>query len=222
MVRAERLPSARFSCLMAVKSVPEHLNPAQREAVRNTDGPILVVAGAGSGKTRVLTYRIAYLMSECGVSPHNILAVTFTNKAANQMRERIVNLVGPESRKIWAGTFHSICSRILRAHGDAIGLSRDFTIFDTGDQSAVINECVEQMGLSEKKYQPRPVLSIISSAKEKLVTPEEFPSRFQGEFERGVGRIYKQYEKKLRENNALDFDDLFFGLSDYSRSILRY
>jgi DNA helicase-2/ATP-dependent DNA helicase PcrA len=210
MLRAEGSLSARFSCLMAVKSVLEYLNPAQREAVQNTEGPTLVVAGAGSGKTRVLTYRIAYLMSECGVSPHNILAVTFTNKAANQMRERIVALVGPESRKIWAGTFHSICSRILRAHGDSIGLSRDFTIFDTGDQSAVINECVEQMGLPEKKYQPRPVLSVISSAKEKLVSPDEFPSKFQGEFERVVGRIYKQYEKKLRENNALDFDDLIF------------
>lgn len=195
---------------MAVKSILDHLNSAQREAVQNTEGPTLIVAGAGSGKTRALTYRIAYLMEEIGVSPSSILAVTFTNKAAKGMKERIASLVGAESRKIWAGTFHSICARILRTHGDVMGLSRDFTIFDTGDQRALINECVEQMGLPEKKYQPRSVLSVISSAKEKLVTPEQFPSRFRGEFEQVVGRIYKQYEKKLRENSALDFDDLIF------------
>ncbi|MEN6371297.1 MAG: DNA helicase PcrA [Armatimonadota bacterium] len=195
---------------MAEKSILDHLNSAQREAVQNTEGPTLIVAGAGSGKTRALTYRIAYLVGEMGISPSSILAVTFTNKAAKEMKERIESLIGRESRKIWAGTFHSTCARILRTHGDVMGLSRDFTIFDTGDQSALINECVEQMGLPEKKYQPRPVLSIISSAKEKLVTPEQFPNKFRGEFEQVVGRIYKQYEKKLRENSALDFDDLIF------------
>lgn len=195
---------------MAIANILEQLNPAQREAVVNTEGPTLIVAGAGSGKTRALTYRIAYLVGEKGVPPSSILAVTFTNKAAKGMKERIEGLVGAASRKIWAGTFHSICARILRTHGDIMGLQRDFTIFDTGDQSAIINECVEQMGLPEKKYQPRPVLSVISKAKEKLVTPEQFPSKFRGDFEQVVGRIYKHYEKKLRENSALDFDDLIF------------
>jgi len=195
---------------MAVRSILDSLNPAQKKAVQHTEGPILVVAGAGSGKTRVLTYRIAYLIKEKGVSPSNILAVTFTNKAAKEMKERIVSLVGDSSRQIWAGTFHSICARILRMHGDQIGLARDFTIFDDGDQMALVNECIEQMGLPEKKYQPRQVLSMISSAKEKLLTSEQFPSKFKGDFENVVGRIYKQYEKKLKENSALDFDDLIF------------
>lgn len=195
---------------MAVKSILEHLNPAQREAVQQTEGPVLVVAGAGSGKTRVLTFRIAYLMSEQGVNPSNILAVTFTNKAAKEMKERITRIVGEASRKIWAGTFHSTCARILRSHGDAIGLKQDFTIFDDHDQIALINECIEKLGLPEKKYQPRSVLSMISTAKERLVTPEQFPSKFKGELENVVGRIYKLYEKKLKENSALDFDDLIF------------
>ncbi|MBI2844606.1 MAG: UvrD-helicase domain-containing protein, partial [Armatimonadetes bacterium] len=193
---------------MPAKKILDYLNPAQREAVQNTDGPVLVVAGAGSGKTRVLTFRIAYLIGEMGVKPFNILAVTFTNKAAKEMKERIEKLVGPASRQIWAGTFHSICARILRSHGQEIGLPRDFSIFDDGDQMALITECIEQMGLPEKKYRARPVLSMISTAKERLVSPDEFPSRFQGEFEAVVGRIYKEYENKLRQNSALDFDDL--------------
>jgi len=201
---------ARFYCLMATTSILEQLNSAQREAVVNTEGPTLIVAGAGSGKTRALTYRIAYIIGEKGVPPSNILAVTFTNKAAKEMKERIRGLVGAASSKIWAGTFHSICARILRAHGDVIGLQRDFTIFDTSDQSAIVSECIEQMGLPEKKYQPRSVLSIISNAKEKLISPEQFPSKFRGDFEQVVGRIYVQYEKKLKENSALDFDDLIF------------
>lgn len=191
-----------------MQNILDQLNPAQKEAVAHTEGPTLVVAGAGSGKTRVLTYRIAYLISECRVPPSEILAVTFTNKAAAEMKERIVRLVGDASRRIWTGTFHSICSRILRSHGDSIGLSRDFAIFDDSDQISLIKECVEQMGLPDRKYQPRPVLSLISTAKERLISPNEFPSHFRGDFETGVGRIYTQYEKKLRENSALDFDDL--------------
>ena len=193
---------------MAEANILDDLNPAQQEAVQHTEGPTLVVAGAGSGKTRVLTYRIAYLIGEKGVRPSSILAVTFTNKAANEMKERIVRLVGDASRQIWAGTFHSMCARILRVHGPAIGLPAGFTIFDDGDQIALVSECIDQMALPEKKYQPRRVLSVISTAKERLVSPEEFPLRFEGAFEDVVGRIYRLYEDKLHENSALDFDDL--------------
>jgi DNA helicase-2/ATP-dependent DNA helicase PcrA len=191
-----------------MEKILDQLNAAQREAVEHTEGPTLVVAGAGSGKTRVLTYRIAYLIREKNVRPANILAVTFTNKAAKEMKARIDHLVGDVSKQIWAGTFHSICSRILRMHGEVAGLSKDFTIFDTADQMALVSECIEQMGLPEKKYQPRAVLSLISKAKEQLISPEEFPSKFRGDFETVVGRIYKIYERKLHENSALDFDDL--------------
>lgn len=200
--------SARFLCLMAIKDILEELNPSQRDAVTYNKGPLLVVAGAGSGKTRVLTYRIAYLMEEMKVYPSSILAVTFTNKAAKEMKERIITLVGEESKKIWAGTFHSICSRILRAHGELIGLSPDFTIFDSGDQIAIVNECLEEMGLPDKKYQPRAILTLISTAKEQLVTPDKFSTRYRGDLEAIAGRVYKFYEKKLQENSAVDFDDL--------------
>jgi len=193
---------------MAAEKILDELNPAQREAVRHTEGPTLVVAGAGSGKTRVLTYRIAYLLSELSVSPSNILAVTFTNKAANEMKERIARLVGDVSRQIWAGTFHSTCARILRAHGDAVGLPRDFVIFDDADQVSLVSESVEDLGLRDDKYQARAVLSAISSAKEKLLSPQEFADRAAGQTDRTVSRIYEQYEKMLRDNSALDFDDL--------------
>lgn len=193
---------------MRTDTILDSLNPAQREAVEHTEGPTLVVAGAGSGKTRVLVHRIAHLIHNLSVNPSNILAVTFTNKAANEMKERIAALVGEESKKIWAGTFHSICARILRIDGDAVGLNKDFTIFDDGDQIDLVAECIEELGLSEKAWQPRAVLSLISGAKEKLISPEEFPNRFPGSSERVAARIYDLYEKKLLDNSALDFDDL--------------
>jgi DNA helicase II / ATP-dependent DNA helicase PcrA len=186
----------------------EELNEPQREAVEHIEGPALVFAGAGSGKTRVLTYRIAYLMQAKGVSPRSILAVTFTNKAAGEMRTRIESLVGSLSRQIWAGTFHSICARLLRIDGDKIGINPEYIIFDDGDQISLIKECVEQMGLQSKKYQPRQILTMISKAKEQLVTPKDYPNYYSGQLEAVVGRIYERYQNSLRRNRALDFDDL--------------
>lgn len=184
------------------------LNPVQRDAVQHTDGPLLIFAGAGSGKTRVLTHRVAWLISEHRVAPRHILAVTFTNKAAQEMRERIVHLVGEESRAIWIGTFHATCARILRESGDKIGLERDFVVYDDGDQMTLMRECLTQLHIDDKKFGPRAVLAHISRAKEKLVTPEEYPRIFTGFFEQIVGKVYELYRDKLKQNHALDFDDL--------------
>ncbi len=184
------------------------LNESQREAVIHGTGPLLVFAGAGSGKTRVLTYRIAYLITNRIAEPKQILSVTFTNKAANEMKDRIAALVGEVSRDIWAGTFHSICARLLRIEGHNIGLDRDFVVFDDGDQISLIKESLEQLGISDRVAQPRAVLNLISNAKEKLVWPDEFPKRYAGEFENTIGRVYKVYQEKLRLNRGLDFDDL--------------
>jgi DNA helicase II / ATP-dependent DNA helicase PcrA len=189
-------------------SLLDNLNPAQREAVQHTDGPLLIFAGAGSGKTRVLTHRVAYLISQHGVQPRNILAVTFTNKAAQEMKERIVSLVGEESKAIWVGTFHATCARILRESGDKIGLERDFVVYDDGDQMTLVRECLQQLRIDDKKFAPRAVLSLISRAKEKLVTPEEFGRHYTGFFETICGRVYDLYRDKLKQNKALDFDDL--------------
>jgi len=197
------MPSANSSHPLLAK-----LNPVQREAVQHTDGPLLIFAGAGSGKTRVLTHRVAYLLAEKGVSPYQILAVTFTNKAAQEMRERIVHLVGEESRSIWIGTFHATCARILRESGDKIGLDRDFLIYDDGDQMTLVRECLAQLNLDDEKFAPRAVLSLISRAKERLITPEDYPNHYRGFFEDICGKVYELYRKKLRQNRALDFDDL--------------
>lgn len=188
-----------------------NLNPAQREAVRHTEGPLLIFAGAGSGKTRVLTHRVAYLIAEKGVSPRNILAVTFTNKAAQEMRERIMRLVGEESRDIWIGTFHATCARILRMSGEQMGLERDFVVYDDGDQLSLIRECLSEMSLDDKRFAPRAVLSLISRAKEKLITPEKFGNHYRGFFEDICGKVYERYQEKLRQNRALDFDDLLMA-----------
>jgi DNA helicase II / ATP-dependent DNA helicase PcrA len=185
------------------------LNPTQREAVLYGDGPLLLFAGAGSGKTRVLTHRIAHLILERGVRPRNVLAVTFTNKAAKEMRERLEKLVGSGATKeLWAGTFHSTCARLLRERGDSIGLPRDFVVYDDDDQLTVIKECLHQLNLDDRQYAPRAVLSFISRAKEKLIEPEHFKEHFSGLFENVVARIYTLYQEKLSLNHALDFDDL--------------
>jgi superfamily I DNA/RNA helicase len=185
------------------------LNPSQREAVQHTDGPLLIFAGAGSGKTRVLTHRIAFLIARKGVRPRQILAVTFTNKAATEMKERLNQLVGLQAGKeMWVGTFHAVCARLLRERGDSIGLPRDFVVYDDGDQITLIKECLSQLNLDDRQYTPRGVLSLISRAKEKLISPEEFPRHFKGLFESVVGRLYVLYQDKLRLNRALDFDDL--------------
>lgn len=174
----------------------------------HTEGPVLVFAGAGSGKTRVLTNRIAYLIREKGVRPYNILAVTFTNKAAKEMKERIESLLGEGASGLWAGTFHGTCARILREQGEAMGLDRNFTIFDDGDQMALIRESMESLGYDQKTYKPRAILDLISKAKEQLVLPDEFGRRFVGSVENVARRVYKVYQDKLQLNRALDFDDL--------------
>ena len=185
------------------------LNASQREAVVHSEGPLLIFAGAGSGKTRVLTHRIAFLTGRRRVWPRNILAVTFTNKAANEMRERLSQLVGEVAGKeMWVGTFHAVCARLLRERGTAIGLEKNFVVYDDGDQLTLIKECLHQLNLDDRQYAPRPVLSVISKAKEKLVQPDEFPRHFSGLFENVVGKIYTLYQEKLKLNRALDFDDL--------------
>ena len=186
------------------------LNEPQQQAVLHESGPVLIFAGAGSGKTNALTKRIAYLIRERYVRPYNILAVTFTNKAAAEMKERISNLVGDLAmRDLWAGTFHSLCARCLRERGQLIGLDKNFVIYDDGDQIALVKEAVRELALDDKQYAPRAVLSLISKAKETLQIPEDILGDFSASpFERAVGRAYQLYQSKLTLSNALDFDDL--------------
>ncbi|WP_050613887.1 DNA helicase PcrA [Bacillus testis] len=184
------------------------LNPEQRKAVQTTDGPLLIMAGAGSGKTRVLTHRIAYLMLEKEVAPWNILAITFTNKAAREMKERIGRLLGPDAENIWISTFHSMCVRILRRDIDRIGYNRNFTILDSTDQQTVIKQILKDLNLDPKKYDHRALLAAISSAKNELVNPEEYDKTAADYFSRVVSDVYKEYERRLRKNQSLDFDDL--------------
>ncbi|MCS6777578.1 MAG: UvrD-helicase domain-containing protein [Chloroherpetonaceae bacterium] len=202
----------------ATCSDPEHapeveallgtLNAVQRQAVLHGEGPLLVAAGAGSGKTRVLTHRIAYLIAGRGVAPGNILAVTFTNKAAKEMRERVGRLIGEDRvRQLWIGTFHAICLRILREFGSQIGLSRDFVIYDETDQRALMRECLQQLALDPQIYPPRDMLMRISQAKEQLLPLEAWDTCFQG-FPEGTCEVYRLYQTRLRASNALDFDDL--------------
>lgn len=184
------------------------LNEQQRAAVEHTEGPVLVFAGAGSGKTRVLTHRIAFLIEKMGVRPYNILAVTFTNKAAKEMKERIEGILGEGANGLWAGTFHGTCARILREKGEEIGLDRNFTIFDDSDQMSLVKESMEAENVDQKVYKPRDILNLISKAKEQLVLPDEFGKRFVGTIENVAKRVYKTYQSKLLLNRALDFDDL--------------
>ncbi|WP_425593824.1 DNA helicase PcrA [Metabacillus indicus] len=180
----------------------------QKEAVKATDGPLLIMAGAGSGKTSVLTRRIAYLMVEKGVAPWNILAITFTNKAAREMKERIGKLLGPGADDIWISTFHSMCVRILRRDIDRIGISRNFSILDTTDQLSVIKQILKDRNIDPKKFDPRSMLGSISNAKNELITPEEFEKTAGGMYEQVASDVYKDYQKKLIKNQSLDFDDL--------------
>lgn len=190
-------------------SIYDTLNEEQREAVLQTDGPLLILAGAGSGKTRVLTHRIAYLIEEKGVNPWNILAITFTNKAAGEMRERVDKLVGFGSESIWVSTFHSMCVRILRRHIDLLGYDTNFTIYDTDDQKTLMKDICKLLQIDTKIFRERSLLAAISHAKDELVTPEEFRIRAAGDFSKQkVASVYEEYEKQMRANNALDFDDL--------------
>ncbi|HZH97469.1 MAG TPA: UvrD-helicase domain-containing protein, partial [Fimbriimonadaceae bacterium] len=185
----------------------ECLNPDQRAAVEHGSGPMLIFAGAGSGKTRVITCRIAKLMSE-RVPPSRILAVTFTNKAAREMRERVEHMVGENAKAMWMGTFHSICSRLLRIDGRAIGIDQNFVIYDDADQMSLMREVFKAKNIDDKSVQPRNVLNEISSAKEKLLSPEQFAEKAVGFFERIAADCYKSYNALLKKANALDFDDL--------------
>ncbi len=184
------------------------LNPEQQSAVKATDGPLLLMAGAGSGKTRVLTHRIAYLIVEKRVNPYNILAITFTNKAAREMKERIRKMMGGVAEEIWISTFHSMCVRILRRDIDRMGFNRNFTILDTTDQQSVVKGILKDKNLDPKKNDPRAILGSISSAKNELITPEEYAKTAGGYFEQTVSDVYTEYQKRLRKNQALDFDDL--------------
>ena len=184
------------------------LNPEQQRAVKLTDGPLLIMAGAGSGKTRVLTHRIAYLMVEKYVNPYNILAITFTNKAAREMRERIQRMMGGTADQVWISTFHSMCVRILRRDIDRLGFNRNFTILDTSDQLSVIKQILKDKNIDSKKYDPRSLLGSISSAKNELIDTEEFAKNSSGYYENTVSEVYTEFQKRLSKNQALDFDDL--------------
>ena len=203
----------------------EGLNDRQREAVQHIDGPLLIMAGAGSGKTRVLTHRIAYLLDEKDVAPRNVLAITFTNKAAREMKERVSALVGPEADYMWVSTFHSMCVRILRRDIDKIGYDRNFTIYDSGDQLTLIRNILKERNIDPKQYQPRTVIGTISSAKNKMQSPNDFQKEANNLYQTMVADIYHDYQNTLRKNNALDFDDLIMQtihLFDRVPDVLEY
>lgn len=190
-------------------SIYDTLNEHQREAVYCTEGPLLILAGAGSGKTRVLTHRIAYLIEEKGVNPWNILAITFTNKAAGEMRERVDSLVGFGSESIWVSTFHSTCVRILRRHIELLGYDNNFTIYDSDDQKTLMKDVCKLIAIDTKVFKERSLIGAVSSAKNELISPEEFEINAAGDFaKQKIAKVYHEYEKQLRANNALDFDDL--------------
>ena len=192
-----------------MSNILDGLNNKQYEAVVNTDGPCLVIAGAGSGKTKVLTHKIAYLLEEKNIKPWNILAITFTNKAANEMKTRVEGLVGEAAKDMWIGTFHSICVKILRRFIDRIGYDTSFIIFDTSDQRTLVKECLKSLDLDEKMFSDRSVLSEISNAKNEMLEPTQYMTRVNGDFRKEkIAGVYALYQQRLKENNAVDFDDI--------------
>ena len=192
-----------------MQEILKGLNDKQYEAVINTEGPCLVIAGAGSGKTKVLTHKIAYLIQEKNIAPWNILAITFTNKAANEMKERIANLVGEQAKDLWMGTFHSICVKILRSHIEKIGYESSFIIFDTSDQRTLIKRFIKELNLYDKMFTDRSVQSEISNAKNEMLEPDQYLARNKGDFRKEkIAEVYSMYQKNLKENNAVDFDDI--------------
>src|SRR6185295_14138067 len=190
------------------------LNPAQREAVEHVDGPLLILAGAGSGKTRVITVRIAHIISSGFAAPDNVLAVTFTNKAAEEMRSRVEQLLDGDCRQLWMSTFHSLCARLLRREAPAIGLSRDFVIYDSSDQLAVVKQAMKAMNIDDKLVPPRAALSRISQAKNRMESPEAMKAAGWSLRDQQIGRIYDVYRKSLLDAGALDFDDLLLKTVD--------
>jgi DNA helicase-2/ATP-dependent DNA helicase PcrA len=188
----------------------QDLNPAQREAVLTTEGPVLVIAGAGSGKTRVLTRRIAHLLNAVGVKPPEILAITFTNKAAGEMRERLVDLVGPPARASWVMTFHAACGRILRREAPRLGYRTNFTIYDSADQNRLVKQCLEELDRDPKRFTPRGIHSQISNAKNQLIGPEEYKSRVASFYDQTVADVYELYQRRMFGSNAVDFDDMLY------------
>jgi DNA helicase-2/ATP-dependent DNA helicase PcrA len=194
------------------------LNPAQQAAVEAIDGPVLILAGPGSGKTRVITHRVAYLIKVCGISPHHILAVTFTNKAAKEMTERLQHLVGNSLQNLTMGTFHAICARILRIDGKFLGIDPGFIIYDDNDQLNLIKRALQEFNLDPKKLVPRAILSSISASKSRMQTPQDYASASRSYFDEVVGRVYERYQKLLDESHALDFDDLLMRTVSLFRS----
>jgi ATP-dependent DNA helicase UvrD/PcrA len=186
----------------------DQLNPAQLGAVTHTEGPLLILAGAGSGKTRVLTHRISYLLDQGFAAPDEILAITFTNKAANEMKDRVALLVGPESRKMWVSTFHAYCARILRVHAEKLGYRREFTIYDSADQVRLVRRCIIELGKDPKRFNPRSFHAQISAAKNLLLDASDYLRQTEGFMAENVAEVYDLYQKRLYENNAMDFDDL--------------
>jgi ATP-dependent DNA helicase UvrD/PcrA len=186
----------------------DSLNPTQLDAVKHTEGPLLILAGAGSGKTRVLTHRVAYILDEGLAAPEEVLAITFTNKAAGEMKDRVALLVGPDSRKMWVSTFHAFCARILRVHAEKLGYRREFTIYDQADQARLVKRCIVELGKDPKRFNPRAFAAQISAAKNVLMTPEDYLRSTEGYIAENVAEVYDLYQKRLYENNAMDFDDL--------------
>lgn len=221
----QQVPAA-FKFFGGFMELLEGLNPQQKEAVLHTEGPILVLAGAGSGKTRVITHRIAYLIQEKGVAPWSILSLTFTNKAAREMRDRIEALIGARVLDIWSGTFHSCCVRILRREIERIGFNRDFVIYDTGDQETLIKDCLQRLGYNDRNFPPKQVLAYIGRAKDELLYPEAYSINAASDFRmRKISDIYTLYQKKLKANNALDFDDILLHtlkIFDKNPDVLAY
>ena len=187
------------------------LNNMQRKAVEQTEGPVLILAGAGSGKTTVLVNRIAYIIETKNICPYNIMAITITNKAANEMKERVSRVIGDLSQDMWLCTFHSACVRILRSHIALLGFNNDFVIYDTGDTKTVLKECYKELDIDEKNYPFRAVVSVISTAKDNMQDPEMFKAVYSGDYRMSrIAEIYSLYQKKLKANNAVDFDDILF------------
>ena len=190
--------------------ISDFLNEQQYEAIKTVDGPLLILAGAGSGKTRTITYRIANMIENIGINSYQILAITFTNKAANEMKERVKNLIGEIADNMWISTFHSLCVRILRREISKLGYTTDFTIYDKQDQKVLVKQCMEILGVNSEKFNINDILNKISNFKNNFIKPEEAINSSSEYSDKVVANLYELYEKKLKENNSLDFDNLIF------------